>query len=69
MMNSLRLLALLAVLPFSPWAMSVAGASYADPPERVAHLDDIQGGVSYSRSPRGASGRQFRYSARLEYQC
>ncbi len=52
-MNSLRLLALLAVLPFSPWAMSVAGASYADPPERVAHLDDIQGGVSYS--PAGES--------------
>ncbi|MFZ0485969.1 MAG: DUF6600 domain-containing protein [Arenicellales bacterium] len=53
MMNSLRLLALLAVLLFSPWTMSVAGASYADPPERVAHLDDIQGGVSYS--PAGES--------------
>ncbi|MGA8258787.1 MAG: FecR family protein [Arenicellales bacterium] len=52
-MNSARLLVLLGVLLCSPWVVSAARASFDDPPERVAHLDDIQGGVSYS--PAGES--------------
>jgi len=48
MLNPSRLLSLMSVLLFSLFTASAAGAAYADPPERVAHLSDTQGEVSYS---------------------
>ncbi len=48
MSNPSRLLALTGVLLFSLCAASVASAAYADPPGRVARLDNTQGEVSYS---------------------
>jgi len=48
MLNPFRSIALSGLLLFSLCTASVAGAAYADPPERVARLSHTQGEVSYS---------------------